>query len=171
MATAEIRLASQDDAERVLALYPLAFPDEDLTGLVAELLAHSDVVSLVATADDRLIAHAAFSHCGSTANSAKLVLLGPIAVHPNHQRDGLGKALIEAGARHHTDVGFSEMLVLGDPDYYQHRGFDTRAGIAPPYPLKSEWAEAWRSRLLSGDARATGTLTVPQPWQQAALWG
>ncbi len=171
MSGATFRPAGADDGSNVIALYPLAFPDEDLTGLVAELLTNEHVLSLVAIKREHVIAHAAFSHCSSTTAPVKLALLGPIAVHPDHQRDGLGKALIEDGARRLNDQGVNELLVLGDPDYYRHRGFDAPASISTPYPLKPEWAEAWRSRLLNGDERATGTLTVPKPWQAAELWG
>jgi putative acetyltransferase len=165
-----IRLAQSDDRAQILALYPLAFPDEMLTDLVGDLLSHVDVLSLVAIRENTPIAHAAFTPCSSTTGDARLALLGPIGVHPDHQRDGLGKALIEAGAAHLQDSGVSEMLVLGDPDYYRNRGFDAPASIAPPYPLRPEWSEAWRSRLLSDAKRATGRLTVPQPWQAPKLW-
>lgn len=171
MSQGSIRVAKSDDDPHILTLYPLAFPDEDLTELVAQLLTDENVLSLISTSRERVVAHAAFSRCGSTIGSAKLALLGPIAVHPDHQRDGLGKALIEDGARRLSDQGVNELLVLGDPDYYRHRGFDAPASISTPYPLKPEWAEAWRSRLINGDERATGTLTVPKPWQAPELWG
>ncbi|MCP2670458.1 N-acetyltransferase [Maricaulaceae bacterium EIL42A08] len=171
MSEASIRLLKADDGPTVLAIYPLAFPDEDLSKLVAKLLTDENVLSLVATTREHAIAHAAFTRCGSTNGSARLALLGPIAVHPDHQRDGLGKGLIEDGARRLSDQGVNELLVLGDPDYYRHRGFDAPASVSTPYPLKPEWAEAWRSRLLNFNERATGTLTVPKPWQAPELWG
>ena len=157
------------DAEAILALYPLAFPDEDLTALVTKLVGRDDIVSLVVKKDKSIIGHAVFS-LGSNEQGAQLALLGPIAVHPTHQRDGLGKALIAEGARHLAATGVGELLVLGDPEYYRHRGFDAPADIEAPYPLKPEWRDAWRSMLLDGQTRATGTLSLPEPWMSAEYW-
>ncbi len=165
----EIRESATNEAEAILALYPLAFPDEDLTGLVAELLPLTEVLSLVATHDDRIIGHAIFTR-GRNETGQKLALLGPIGVHPNHQSGGLGKALIAAGAARLNAEGADELLVLGDPDYYSHRGFDVPASLDAPYPLKPEWAEAWRSMLLVAHQRATGSLALPEPWMKPEYW-
>lgn len=166
----EIRSSTLDEACDTLALYPLAFPDEDLTELVSELLPLTAVTSLVAAQDSAIIGHAVFTR-GRNENGEALALLGPIAVHPDHQRKGLGKALIAEGAAKLRADGVDELLVLGDPEFYQHSGFDAPASIAAPYPLKPEWAEAWRSMRLSDGNRATGTLHLPAPWMKSELWG
>jgi len=159
-----------DDADAILALYPLAFPDEDLTSLVKALLPHPDILSLVGIKYGVIVAHALYSSCTSTAGDEKLSLLGPIAVHPDHQGGGIGTAMMAHAAERLKAAGTREILVLGNPDYYGARGFDIRASVEPPFPLKPEWAEAWRSMSLAGAPRATGRLIAPEPWMQPEYW-
>ncbi|XBQ16194.1 MAG: N-acetyltransferase [Oceanicaulis sp.] len=168
-----MKIAGTRPGERAAigALYPRAFPDEDLTGLVAALLAHPDVLNLTAHAGETVAGHAAFTRCRLEGRSETAALLGPLCVDPDHQRQGLGRALIEAGAERLAREGASELLVLGDPAYYGALGFDAPAGIAAPYDLKPEWAEAWRSMRLGDAPRISGArLIVPEPWRDAALW-
>ncbi|MFW6412649.1 MAG: GNAT family N-acetyltransferase [Oceanicaulis sp.] len=161
-----------DEHAPILALYPRAFSGEDLTGLVAELLPHRDVLNLTARVDGAPAGHAAFSRCGLEGRSETAALLGPLCVDPEHQRSGLGRALIAEGARRLAAEGAAELLVLGDPAYYGKLGFDAPSAIAAPYALKPEWAEAWRSMRLSGAERITeARLVVPEPWRKPALWG
>ena len=42
---------------------------------------------------------------------------------PEHQRQGVGGALIEHTARLARDMGFRAVLLCGDPAYYGRRGF------------------------------------------------
>ncbi|MDO4443826.1 MAG: N-acetyltransferase [Slackia sp.] len=49
--------------------------------------------------------------------------LGPIAVLPAYQREGIGGALIERAAEKALDEGFSAMILMGDPDVYSRKGF------------------------------------------------
>lgn len=162
--TLSIRPSIADDHDAILAIYPEAFPDEDLTGLVKALLDHEDVTSLSALMGDIIIGHMALAKCGVTDSDSKLALLGPLCVSPDAQKAGVGKSLIEIGAHLLKTDGIAAMLVLGDPKYYTPRGF------SEPSPIKPEWAEAWRIRQLTDDTPSTGTLIVPEPWADEALW-
>lgn len=82
-----------DDLPALLALYPLAFPDEDLRPLLLRRFATPGVVSRVAMSGETLLGHLAMTPC----NPAGVVLLGPVAVVPDHQRQGLGRRIILAG--------------------------------------------------------------------------
>lgn len=155
----------------VLDLYPKAFPSEDLTDLVAQLLAHPDVINLVARQDGAVIAHAAISQCAIENSTAKVGLLGPLCVDPTAQRQGLGRALIMAGTEAARAAHCVEMLVLGDPKYYGPLGFDRPSVIEAPYPLPVEWCEAWRSMHLAPEgAQTTTRLVPPAPWRNASYW-
>ena len=73
--------------------YRDAFPDEDLLPLVRELMADPErVLSLVATARGAAAAHIAFTACGIDGRPDKVALLGPLAVAPDRQRQGVGRA-------------------------------------------------------------------------------
>ena len=167
-----IRPARPDDLDGIKRLYPRAFPDEDLLPLIGRLWNDTpDVLMLVAEAPDGLIGHIAFTPCSVDDGERDVAMLAPLAVDPDHQRQGIGGGLIEAGAAKLKSAGVTTVYVLGDPAYYGRHGFRTETDVAPPYPLPDEWRTAWQSRLLADSAALQGTLTVPPAWQEPALWG
>ena len=165
MTNPTIRSAMAADRKAVRAIYPLAFPDEDLLALLSTMWeAPADrPTEFVATVGTNIVGHVAYSPC--SAEGARVWLLGPLAVHPDHQQQGLGTALIRAGAGAQGGV----ILVLGDPAYYSRHGFRTETAIQPPYALPQEWLGAWQS--IGADGALTGTLSVPEYWRDPALWG
>lgn len=167
-----IRDSLPDDPEAIVALYPAAFPDEDLLPLVKALLEEGEAVtSLVGVDDGQIVAHIAFTRCSVTGSPEKVALLGPLAVAPDRQRQGAGRAMIQAGLRQLILDGIARVYVLGDPDYYSRFGFGPDDRVRPPYPLPAEWNGAWQSLELSAVTPArSGTLRVPAPWRNRALW-
>ena len=61
--------------------------------------------------------------------------LGPMAVRPDHQRRGIGAALIEAGMTRLAASGCPFVVVLGHTEYYPRFGFVP----APPLGIRCEW--------------------------------
>ncbi len=163
-----VREANPNDLPSVLALYPKAFPEEDLLPLVRALADTPGVVSLVAEAGDAIIGHIAFTRCQVGGNAA-VALLGPLAVAPAHQRQGVGSALVQHGIQRERAVGTIAILVLGDPAYYGRFGFRQEHGIEPPYKLPDDWGPAWQSLALQ-DNGPSGPLSVPEPWRDPVLW-
>ena len=51
------------------------------------------------------------------------VLLGPLAVSPDHQGEGLGRALMEYGIARVRQNGHRLILLVGDAPYYARAGF------------------------------------------------
>ncbi len=168
----DIRESLADDVAAIEALYPKAFPDEDLLPLVRSLLEEESLVlSLVGMAGEVLAGHVLFTTCGLAGKTASVALLGPIAVAPDRQRRGIGGALVRAGLQRLNNAGTQRVCVLGDPAYYGRFGFAPDDRIAPPYPLPEEWRGAWQSlSLRTGEPPLQGQLSVPQPWRQPALW-
>jgi putative acetyltransferase len=85
--------------------------------------ASSLTVSLVATENGRVVGHVAFSPVTVDDRSGGWFGLGPVAVVPDRQRDGIGSALIEAGLAQLRFQGASGCVVLGEPAYYRRFGF------------------------------------------------
>lgn len=172
MAGINIRESAPGDAAAIEALYPDAFPDEDLVPLVRSLLCHAPpVLSLVATVGPSLAGHAAFTSCGLAGCDDAVALLGPLAVAPVRQRQGIGGAIVRAGLQRLEQAGLTRVLVLGDPAYYGRLGFVAETRIAPPYALPEHWREAWQSLRLSDTEPPRGSrLLVPEPWLQPSLW-
>ncbi len=168
-----IRPSAPADQAAVAQLYRAAFPAEDLLPVVADLQAAGDgVLSLVVVIDGAVVAHAAFTACAVAGTDRRVALLAPLAVAPDRQRQGIGRAVVGDGLARLKQAGVVCVLVLGDPAYYGRLGFRAETSIRPPYPLPDAWAGAWQSVGLDQDGCATaGRLIVPPMWQRPSLWG
>lgn len=168
----EFRESTPDDLQAIEALNQDAFPTEDLLPLVRELLDNrEDVLSLVATISAFVIAHVIFTKCSIEGHGAKCALLGPLAVGPVHQKNGIGTAIVRRGIHRLKDDRINHVFVLGDPAYYRRFGFSPEAKVTTPYPLPAEWRGAWQSvRLGADEPIPTGTIQLPTPWLRKELW-
>lgn len=168
----EIRDTRADDLSGIEALYPITFPDEDLLPLVRELMdGRSLVLSLAGLVGETVVAHGIFSPCGIAGTTRAVALLGPLAVTPDWQGRGIGGKIIRHGLQRLKGDGVDRVFVLGDPAYYGRFGFQPDYLVAPPYSLPEEWRVAWQSVSLIDDVpNSRGTLSVPRPWMQPALW-
>lgn len=168
----EVRESTQGDSDAIESLYPEAFPDEDLLPLVRDLLRDASITtSLVGAFGPRIAGHGIFTKCGVAGSDLGAALLGPLAVAPPWQRQGVGSAIVREGLRRMEGMDLNPVLVLGDPAYYERLGFLPERLIDPPYDLPSEWEGAWQSRRV-GDMAAPdpGRLAVPRQWRRRALW-
>ena len=68
----------------------------------------------------------------------KALLLGPIAVHPTRQGEGLGEYLIGESLKQAKVTGWSRAMLIGDAPYYRRFGFEPIAGINMPPPTNPE---------------------------------
>lgn len=161
----DMTLAQPGDEAALHRLLQSAFPEEDLTALVSALLPRGDVLTVVAREGAVPIAMVQASIGGAGA------LIGPLAVAPAHQKQGLGRALIGAAMDRLAGRGVRQVFLLGDPAYYGRLGFAPERAVRPPYALPAAWRDAWQSRLLPGCAPLPeGVLEVPAPWRDPALW-
>jgi predicted N-acetyltransferase YhbS len=62
------------------------------------------------------------------------LLLGPVAVHPTHQGEGLGGSLIRDSLAKAEGSGWARVLLVGDAPYYQRFGFERLVGVEMPPP-------------------------------------
>lgn len=168
----QIRESLPGEATFIETLYPAAFPDEELRPLVEQLLREvPPVLSLVAIIEWDVVGHVIFTTCGIVGHAENVSLLGPLAVAPEHQRKGIGGALVRKGLQQLKIAGVSHVYVLGDPAYYKRAGFKCELDVVPPFPLPDEWHGAWQSLCLNKAGQSPeGQLRVPKPWSQAALW-
>ncbi len=168
----EIRRGIAADGHAIEALYRRTFPDEDLVPLVRDLLDEPDrTVSLVAVIDSDLVGNIIFTKCAIDDGHQKVALLAPLAVSPEWQRQAIGSALVRTGLQQLRQEGCSAVYVLGDPAYYGRLGFSPERSVRTPYPLPSEWADAWQSQILGvADGPACGKLSLPEVWLDPALW-
>jgi putative acetyltransferase len=86
-------------------------------------------VSLVAEVDGRVVGHVAFSPVRISDGTAGWYGLGPVSVLPEHQRRGIGKALIERGLARVRERGGQGCALVGDAGYYARFGFRSVPGL------------------------------------------
>ncbi len=99
------------------------------------------VISLVAEVDGEVVGHIMFSPVSLSGDpNLKVMGLAPMAVIPEHQRQGIGSALVEAGLEKCRLLGFATVVVLGHPEYYPRFGFvpSSRFGIDSEYEVPEE---------------------------------
>ena len=86
-------------------------------------------VSLVAELDGQVIGHIAFSPVTLDDGTRDWYGLGPVSVLPEHQRQGVGTALIQEGLSRLKNLNAAGCCVVGHPDYYRKFGFDNPPGL------------------------------------------
>lgn len=92
--------------------------------------ANALTVSLVAELDGRIVGHIAFSPVTMSDSTGDWYGLGPVSVHPEFQRKGIGKALIKEGLSRLKDIKAKGCCLVGHPQYYRQFGFDNVEGLA-----------------------------------------
>jgi len=136
----QIRPERPEDAAAIEDVNRRAFGRPEEAALVAKLRATGKIaLSLVAEAEDEAIGHILFSPMTieGDGKSWPAVGLGPMAVIPSRQRQGVGGRLIRAGLDACRELGHSRALVLGHPEYYPRFGFRpaSRFGVACEYDV------------------------------------
>jgi putative acetyltransferase len=120
-----IRLETPQDAAGVRAVLELAFRRADEALLAESLRRHSGVFGLVATHGEEIAGYILFSPvtCQAAAGPALCAGLGPMAVGPDWQLQGIGTRLVRQGLEECRDRGITAVVVLGHPDFYRRFGF------------------------------------------------
>jgi predicted N-acetyltransferase YhbS len=89
----------------------------------------------------------------SNFKTMPMVLVGPVAVAPPHQRQGLGQILMDAAIKASVRIGNPPLLMIGDPEYYGRFGFTSSETGAMKLP------GPWEARRLL--MRNTGGHILP----------
>lgn len=161
-----IRRETPDDTAATDALHDAAFgvPDGRSESVERELLrglradgSVIDELTFVAELDGEVVGHVVCSR-GSLAGEPS-VGLGPIGVRPDHQRQGIGAALMMAVVASAEQQAEPAVVLLGDPEYYGFFGFVPASGLGIASP--GEWEDryfqakplrAWHPQM-AGDFR------------------
>ncbi|MEO1798637.1 MAG: N-acetyltransferase [Pseudomonadota bacterium] len=69
---------------------------------------------------------------------APALLLGPIAVHPTRQGEGLGGDLVTQSLGAARALSWTRVLLVGDAPYYGRMGFRRLDGVEMPPPTNPE---------------------------------
>ena len=93
--------------------------------------ANALTLSLVATIDNELVGHIAFSPAIAGDSSGPWFTLGPLSVLPEYQCKGIGAQLIERGLEEISKLGPLGCILTGNPFYYSRFGFEVTPQNAP----------------------------------------
>jgi putative acetyltransferase len=122
----EVRPATADDLDAIVEVHRAAFGRDAEATLVRRLVAAGRAsISLVAVdEDDSVLGHVLFSPVTiEEGDDGKSLGLAPVAVHPDHQRQGIGHDLVEEGIGACFVQDARAVFVLGSPAYYTQFGF------------------------------------------------
>lgn len=130
----EIRLETQDDyieVERLTreAFWNLYFPGCDEHYLCHIMRSHSDFIKeldYIAELNGKIIGSIMYTKslliCDDN-DRIPIVSFGPLCVHPNYQRRGIGTALIEKTRDIVKNMNIPAIAIYGDPHNYCKHGF------------------------------------------------
>ena len=130
-----IRNEMDDDVSTITEVTIAAFKTLAISNhteqFIIEALRAADAltVSLVAEVNGRVTGHVAFSPVTISDGTPNWYGLGPVSVLPEHQRQGIGKALIWEGLSRLKDLNARGCCLVGHPDYYKKFGFRNIPGL------------------------------------------
>lgn len=117
-----IRAEQAGDEDEIHVVVSAAFGGDAEAELVDRVReARAGVLSLVAVWDDAIVGHVLFTPVAVGAGRA--VALGPLAVAPERQGEGVGSALVREGLLRLGGLGHGAVIVLGEPRFYRRFGF------------------------------------------------
>lgn len=149
-----IRREADQDRDAIRTVHATAFLPAD-GGIAAEArlvdaLGDGGTVppalSLVAELDSEIVGHVVCSRGDIDGHPA--LGLGPLGVRPEHQRRGIGQALMHSVLAAADALEEPCVVLLGDARYYSRFGFEMAEprGVRPPDPT---WAEHFQIRRLT----------------------
>lgn len=166
-----IRGESAEDYETIRRLVGAAFGSDVEADLVDRIRVSPEYVAemaLVAVMEGHPVGHVMVSGAVLRHREGEraISMLSPLAVHPEHQRRGIGAALVEAVLGVADALGEPLVILEGDPAYYSRFGFEHALprGIEIDLP---DWAppEAAQVKLLAAfdpsDPTLRGTVVYP----------
>lgn len=130
--------------------------EQELVAALRRGGAYVPELALVAEKDGALAGHIMFTR--AAVGTEPVLVLAPLSVRPEFQRQGVGTALVKEGHRIARSLGHSYILVLGSERYYPRMGYRPaeQFGVAVPEGIPS--ANFMALRLREGAAPLGGTV-------------
>lgn len=127
----EYLTASLDMVEQVFTAHESAEEGRLVRRLVEEIRAgryYLPGLELLMLEDGEIVGYVMFSRFHLEGRyDDRLLLLSPAAVRPDRQRQHISRELIEHGFDRAREMGYTAVMVEGDPRNYRSRGFVTSA--------------------------------------------
>ncbi|MDH3975061.1 MAG: N-acetyltransferase [Deltaproteobacteria bacterium] len=134
----KIRFEREEDYDSIRSLNDLAFGGTIESSLINKVRAScKETLSLVAVEENRIVGHIFFSPVTVLSGKSKIkgMGLGPMAVLPEFQNQGIGSKLVMEGLKILSKKNYPFVVVLGHKEYYPRFGFERSS----KYGLRSQW--------------------------------
>lgn len=172
---------TKEDTRAIVQLFESVFTDSEgeaegvLIGQLAQDLFENthdhNLFNFVAEDDGRIIGSIFFSR-SDFDTGLEAFILAPVAVHTDHQGEGIGQALISYGLKELKHRGVAVALTYGDPGFYHKVGFHqiSHEMIRPPFVLSLP--EGWQGQSLAGDSveSLSGTISCVEALRNPSYW-
>jgi putative acetyltransferase len=137
-----IRSEHPSDAPQIRLVNELAFSQTAEANVIDRLRQTCpDSLSLVAE-EGAVVGHILFTPATIEFEGREItgMGLGPLAVHPDYQRLGIGSQLVRRGLEILRHQGCPFVIVLGHPTYYPRFGFERASlhGLTCQWPVPDE---------------------------------
>ena len=131
---------TKEDWWEVEALYDLCFAPGRTALSSYRLRDNVDpIAELCFTArDDDGILAGVIRNWPVVVGSEDAILLGPVAVHPTRQGEGVGGLLMQQVERAARDLGWQRIMLVGDYPYYKRFGFEKLENVEMPPPTNPD---------------------------------
>lgn len=147
----ELTPETGDDWWEVEALFDLCFaPGREALSSYRLREGVPPVPELCLVAREEGVIAGAIRHWPVRVGGHCCLLLGPVAVHPTHQGEGLGGFLILQALETARELGWERVMLVGDAPYYGRFGFHRLTGVQMPPP--------------TNPARVLGVALTPGAW-------
>lgn len=163
--TVWIRQEEPKDYQDVYTLVKTAFStadhcdgnEQDLVAALRQSDAFLPQLSLVAEQNGNIVGHIMFTK--AKVGPHTVLVLAPLSVLPQNQKQGVGAALIREGHKIAKGLNYQYVLVLGSETYYPRFGYvpAEQLGIRAPFSVASENFMA--IRLKENAVPLSGTVT------------
>ena len=161
-----VRAERESDFPEIFAVVQAAFGDEPVGPLVDALRplpGYLPDLALVAEDEGEIVGYVMFSYA-DVAEGGRVLMLSPLGVRPDRQRQGIGSALVEHGLRLARERGEPVVIVEGDPRYYSRFGFVAASELGLERPYEKIPEVAFQAQALPAYVeQARGRVVYPPP--------
>jgi len=152
------KILNKNSQTEVTSLFTSVFTSSEgeeegklIGSLASELSSNIDnkeIICFGAYEEESLIASIFFTRL-RFSNGILVYMLAPVAVSAEHQRKGVGKALIQYGLNELKNCSVTVAITYGDPSFYSNVGFQPLSENTIKAPVRLSLPEGWLGQSLT----------------------